>query len=543
MSIDAADLSEPQAWDPLHSASAKDLHWTTSNSGEAMPGVLTPLSWSMWADAIERAPREAAYRIGALTRAERGIADRVDQRATRVFFGRPAIQVEFFGLIGDRMPGTSGEETVRSLFGRLPSDMTFAPTRRRYPLVAARLPHAFLTTPKRIKAFARQQDEWYQQTIPAVDRLDLTRAAQLLSEARARQEQALIVQVMGTLAVIQPLYNALVQLAERHGFDNIDGLTAVGGGAELNLVADIWEASRGRLTIEEVQRRHGFHGPAEGEISSQVWRQNPAPLKRLVDEYAGRDDTADPRNRERNHAASRNDLETRFLASLPRAQRPIARLLLKLAATRIPLRGVAKRSFLQAFDVGRAAAARIGHLMHQAGTLAAPDDVFYLTVEEITGILPSDPRAVITNRRQRRRAYQELVPLAEWTGQPVPIRRAPPPENTAATPNRVIHGVGVSPGVVEGIARVVTSPDDENVTPDEILVAPFTDPSWSTLLFISAALVVDIGGALSHAAVVAREMEVPCVVNTRTGTTELRTGDHLRVDGTNGTVEILERPA
>lgn len=97
--------------------------------------------------------------------------------------------------------------------------------------------------------------------------------------------------------------------------------------------------------------------------------------------------------------------------------------------------------------------------------------------------------------------------------------------------------------MAEGTARVLTSPDDENVKPDEILIAPFTDPSWSSLLFISAALVVDIGGALSHAAVVAREMEVPCVVNTRTGTTELRTGDRLRVDGTKGTVEILERPA
>jgi len=540
---DAADLSVPQAWDPLHSASAQDLHWTASNSGEAMPGVLTPLSWSMWADAIERAPREAAYRIGALTRAERRIAPRVDERATRIFFGRPAIQVEFFALLGDRMPGTTGEATVRSLFGRVPGDMTFAPTRRRYPFVAALLPYAFVTTPKRIKAFARQQDDWYHQTIPAVNELDLAGAARLLAQARARQEQALIVQVMGTLAVIQPLYNALVQLAERHGFDDISGLTAVGGGVELQLVADIWEASRGRLTLDEVQRRHGFHGPAEGEISSQVWRHNPAPLKRLIDEYAGRDDSDDPRQRERRHAASLRVLEGRFLASLPRAQRPIARLLLRLAAAGIPLRGVAKRSFLQAFDVGRAAAVRIGHLLHEAGTIAAPDDVFYLTVEEITGILPSDLAAVITNRRQRRRAYQELLPLAEWTGQPVPTRPPPPSDNAAMTSSRVIHGVGVSPGVVEGTARVVTSPDDESVVPDEILIAPFTDPSWSSLLFISAALVVDIGGALSHAAVVAREMEVPCVVNTRTGTTELRTGDRLRVDGTNGTVEIIERPA
>jgi phosphoenolpyruvate synthase/pyruvate phosphate dikinase len=76
---------------------------------------------------------------------------------------------------------------------------------------------------------------------------------------------------------------------------------------------------------------------------------------------------------------------------------------------------------------------------------------------------------------------------------------------------------------------------------DEILVAPTTDPSWSSIMFVSSALVVDIGSALSHAAVVARELGLPCVVNTREGTRLLRTGDRVRVDGTAGTVEILER--
>jgi pyruvate,water dikinase len=79
------------------------------------------------------------------------------------------------------------------------------------------------------------------------------------------------------------------------------------------------------------------------------------------------------------------------------------------------------------------------------------------------------------------------------------------------------------------------------VEPDEVLVAPTTDPSWSSIMFISSALVVDIGGMLSHAAVVARELGIPCVVNTRTGTRALRTGDRVRVDGTTGTVTVIER--
>jgi phosphoenolpyruvate synthase/pyruvate phosphate dikinase len=92
----------------------------------------------------------------------------------------------------------------------------------------------------------------------------------------------------------------------------------------------------------------------------------------------------------------------------------------------------------------------------------------------------------------------------------------------------VVTGIGVSDGVVEGRARVVTNPDFADVEPDEILVAPFTDPSWASIMFVSAGLVVDIGGAMSHAAVVARELGMPCVVNTKDGTERLRTGDLVR---------------
>jgi pyruvate,water dikinase len=103
-----------------------------------------------------------------------------------------------------------------------------------------------------------------------------------------------------------------------------------------------------------------------------------------------------------------------------------------------------------------------------------------------------------------------------------------------------VQGIGVSAGRIEGIARVVTDPAFADVEPDEILVAPTTDPSWASVMYISAGLVVDIGGPISHAAVVARELGLPCVVNTRSGTRDIRTGDRVRVDGQSGTVEILE---
>lgn len=114
------------------------------------------------------------------------------------------------------------------------------------------------------------------------------------------------------------------------------------------------------------------------------------------------------------------------------------------------------------------------------------------------------------------------------------------PAVTSEPVGREVTGIGVSSGTVEGVARIVHDPDFADVQPDEVLVTTTTDPSWSSIMFISSAIVVDIGGALSHAAVVARELGVPCVVNTRDGTSVIKTGDRVQVDGRNGTVTILE---
>ena len=135
--------------------------------------------------------------------------------------------------------------------------------------------------------------------------------------------------------------------------------------------------------------------------------------------------------------------------------------------------------------------------------------------------------------------YQSVTIPGAWKGLPVPTEIEEAPELGAARSEQ-IQGIGVSAGVSEGLARVVTDPSFAEVEPDEVLVASTTDPSWASIMFISSALVMDMGGPISHAAVVARELGIPCVVNTRVGTREIRTGDRVRVNGDTGTVEILE---
>jgi rifampicin phosphotransferase len=184
----------PDGWDVLDNPSDPHLHWTTSNLGEACPGVLTPLSWSVWAPVVERSPREAAFAIGALTRQERRLPTEVRERYVRIFKGRPAMQVEFMAMLGDRMPGTTGQKTISGLFGHVPPGMQFRPSVRRYPVVAWRLPLSFITIGRRIAQLSESTEHWWRQRILDAERADLAQALELFHEARTRLDEAVRIQ-------------------------------------------------------------------------------------------------------------------------------------------------------------------------------------------------------------------------------------------------------------------------------------------------------------------------------------------------------------
>jgi pyruvate,water dikinase len=100
-------------------------------------------------------------------------------------------------------------------------------------------------------------------------------------------------------------------------------------------------------------------------------------------------------------------------------------------------------------------------------------------------------------------------------------------------------GFPVSPGVVEGVAHVIRDPQHETLAPDEILVAEFTDPGWTPLFINASGLILEVGGALTHGAVVARDYSIPAIVGVREATILLQTGQRVRVDGNPGLVEML----
>jgi len=171
----------------------------------------------------------------------------------------------------------------------------------------------------------------------------------------------------------------------------------------------------------------------------------------------------------------------------------------------------------------------------------AVSPVFLLTIDELVEALDRGRDDVVALVRARRaewiRDRRRPAPPATFVG-------APPPPAVLPREGAVLHGIPVSAGVVEGIARIVRSASSiDRLSPGDVLVTPTTDTAWTPLFLDAAAVVTELGGSLSHAAIVARELGVPAVVNVEGATLRLRDGERIRVDGSRGIVERLdERP-
>lgn len=513
--------------------------WSTSNMGEAVPGVLTPLNWTFWGSVSEHALRRAFVGFGALEKSRIAVPDDPAERIMGVFHGRLAAKVSFLGDMGDRLPGTSGAAVVEQILGSLPPDFIGRPTLRRLPVIAVRFPVAAARAGGRIRRLRPETARWWSARVGEAGSLDLEQARERFMEAIDRFDNAMWAHITCVFALVQPVYDMVHRLARMTGRPELAEQVLAGQGmhAELEMVQDLWELSRNQLSMSTFLGRHGYHGPNEGEISSRVWREQSEPVARIASSYADLPDLEGPLAVTARRSEARKAAEAALLAGLPRVHRPAAMLVLRLAARNVPLRGIGKVAFLQALDVGRAMARRIGCELAQSGVLDEPDDVAMLTVDEmLTATRAERLQDLVIARRARHDAHGRVNVPNSWRGRP---SVAVATDDEPGAGGLVLTGVGACPGTVEGPARVVLDPTFTDVEPGEILVAPFTDPSWASVMFTAAALVVDIGGTLSHAAVVARELGLPCVMGTGEGTRQIATGDLCRVDGAAGTVEIL----
>jgi len=173
-----------------------------------------------------------------------------------------------------------------------------------------------------------------------------------------------------------------------------------------------------------------------------------------------------------------------------------------------------------------------------SGVLDHVDDIFSLRIEELHGVVRQQKadRRLISQRKQLFQTYQTLFPPAVLTSEGEAVtgsyRRGDLPEGA-------LVGMGVSAGTVEGRARVVHDVDQADLQAGDILVTTFTDPSWTPLFVTLGGLVTEVGGPMTHGAVIAREYGLPAVVGVPQVTRLIRDGQRIRVHGGDGYVELL----
>lgn len=569
--------------DPIRGESQPDRCWTLANVNEATPLVLTPLEWSIWGKAVELGALGAWCDFGFIPSSEvREPADQND-RITGCFYGRQAMNIDRTRLIMAMVPGSSADDFERDILGWVRPEATPVPnSARRVPIIAVKAMRTLVTQTKAVTRAHDEQLRWWRSNVlatpaaggaaaggaaaPAADGATVGATGDpwaLLDESVARFVRLMRVHVRSR-TLLQAFQSAVADRCTRAGRPELAStlLSGYGGVTETALAEDIWLLSRGRISRDDVVREHGFHGPNVGNPRARSWREDPGMIDALAEVTASRPDDERPTHREQRAVEARRAAEEALLGDdrgpVAALNRLLTRLLLRTAGTQVRSLGLGKAAFVSAVDGCRAAIRRIGAELASQGRLADPDDVFFLTLDELeSGRTAGEAAAapdqgwaeLVTRRRANHEEYQGLTLPLVFVGMPVPVEPAGEPSAAdAGGPGGPAPVVGVtgSPGIAEGIARVVLDPGDPDETDQlqegDILVCRLTDPSWAALFSLVDGLVIDIGGLASHGAIVARELGIPCVIGTDDGTRRIRSGDRVRVDGGAGTVTILSGP-
>lgn len=522
--------------DPLRGPEHSNRYWTTVNAAEALPGAPTPLNWSWYDTCTENAQIRAKVLVGASPRGTTPSNDR-DERHLGIFFGRCALNVDVWRSFADSMPGTSGTSLERDFLGSVrPGRPTHAQPWR-YPVAAVKAPAAFRWARRELTTGATAHRQWWRDTVGSVTGADERQARTTFAAALLNFENHVgLAHLIATMAA-NGLYDALARLCDKAGHPGLERtLTTAMETEESQMLNGLWAMRAPGIGTDGFIENFGYQGPAAGELAKSSWRDDPRLLRAVVDRYRTLPEDQHPAVRMARQRAEADEARAMLLGALPRPARRPAEMLLRLVYAFVPLRESGRGAVLRTVDASRAAAKVVGSHAAADGRMHRADDVFMCTVPEITGAATQPCADELSFRRERWEHYQTMQIPAVWTGVP----QASPIAAQQDEQSVVLMGIGTGSGAVEGFARVVIDPgSDDELEPGEVLVCHTTDPSWASMFHYAAAVVIDIGGAMSHGAIVARELGVPCVINTKDGSRRLRSGDRVRVDGDAGTVVRL----
>lgn len=508
--------------------------YTATNTSEALPGPMTPLTLDLHVAGV----RLANERMGWMLAFEGLAMEQWTSRVVSVFGHHVYINASVGVLTAENMPGWDEDSIRADVYGNIPADVEMLPHGRPPMPRGLAKAGATATVLSRVIATARR----YRATTDLIstasrkEALDAEQIAALTDEQlyakvmlwRDRLGQAWSAAAIGVM--MTGAASAIHERSKAGGDVGIDletlesartmlAVERLAGhcraDAKLLALAKAGDVAGARAAsalfaeaLDEALACIGHRGPGECELANPVFADRPGLL---------------------------------VTAAANAAQQP--------APTRTPARPGTGRTARMAAGAtvarerARDGVVRINHCLrlaarelagrHMGAGLDRVDDAFYLTLDELLH-LPADARERVARRRAEREKLRGFRMPNVIVGRWEPVTGVEP-----LAVSESLTGLGVSPGVVEGRVRRVLSVDDD-IEPGEVLVASVTDTGHTAMFAYAAAVVTDIGGAASHAAIVAREFQIPCVVDTQVASTKLADGQLVRVDGAAGTVTLLD---
>ncbi|MEM1239232.1 MAG: PEP-utilizing enzyme, partial [Cyanobacteria bacterium P01_H01_bin.26] len=283
------------------------------------------------------------------------------------------------------------------------------------------------------------------------------------------------------------------------------------------------ESARLFAQLDQFLATYGYLSEAATDISVPTWREQPAPVRALLATFL----------KQPSAPTARPDVQGR-------KQRQVQ--------ARLALKGQVAEVYNHLLAELRACFLALEQHYLIDGSLEHPGDIFFLTWPEIQAwnssseLISSPPETLptdsIATRRQQRQADRRWsAPYLVYGKDPIVLSM---PRRTAEQTGQLLTGIGASPGTLEGEVQVLSTLDTTvPISQSTILVVPYTDAGWAPLLANLGGLIAEVGGQLSHGAIVAREYGIPAVMDVADATQRLRTGQRVRIDGQRGTVEIL----
>jgi pyruvate,water dikinase len=322
---------------------------------------------------------------------------------------------------------------------------------------------------------------------------------------------------------------AFLQDVEDEGF--LDELAKLPGGQEA------------RDAIRAYLDRYGMRCVGEIDITRPRWSERPTTLVPVILDNIK---NFEPGARKRRFEQGRQEAEKKEqdvlerLRALPDGERKAeeTKRMIDRVRTFIGYREYPKYAIVTRYFVYKQALLEEAERLVQAHVLREAEDIFYLTFQELHEVVRTDQvdDELIRRRKDEFRSYRALTPPRVLTSDGEVIAGAYRRDDV---PAGALVGLPVSAGTVEGPARVILDMADADLEAGDILVTAYTDPSWTPLFVAISGLVTEVGGLMTHGAVIAREYGLPAVVGVEHATRLIRDGQRIRVHGTDGYVEIL----